>query len=74
MATRDYGKLAIHGSRERTTWIRSANRQLYYKQKNVDEGGGIVPVGVVYEIYQHKISRTEFIPVQQNLLNMKQGG
>ena len=34
----------------------------------------IVPVGVVYEIYQHKISRTEFIPVQQNLLSMKQGG
>ena len=35
--------------------------------------GGIVPVGVVYEIYQHKISRTEFVPVQQHLLNMKQG-
>ena len=25
------------------------------------------------KFYQHKISRTEFIPVQQNRLNMKQG-
>ena len=28
------------------------------------------PVGVVYD---HKNSRTDFIPAQQNLLNMKQG-
>ena len=31
-------------------------------------------VGMVYEIYQREISCTEFIPAQQNLLNMKQGG
>ena len=30
-----------------------------------------VPVGVFYEIYQHEISHTEFIPAQQNLLNIK---
>ena len=32
------------------------------------------PMGVVYEIYQHKNSRTDFIPAQRNLLNMKQEG
>ena len=30
-------------------------------------------MGVVYEIYQHKISRTEFIPAQQNLLKYEVG-
>ena len=30
-------------------------------------------MGVVYEIYQHKISRTEFIQTQQNLMNMCTG-
>ena len=29
-------------------------------------------MAMVYEIYQYKISCTEFIPVQQNLLNMRQ--
>ena len=30
-------------------------------------------MGVFYEIYLHKISRIEFIPAKQNLLNIKQG-
>ena len=32
------------------------------------------PMGVVYEIYQHTNSRTDFIPAHRNLLNMKQEG